>query len=63
MNANSFCLTVTPGHTFLSFQFAVSAVHSFCVTVSGGHTFEIRLSVFTEHKIPLTFGAWFSKLK
>lgn len=62
MNANPFCLTVTPGHTF-RFQFAVSAVHSFCVTVSGGHTFEIRLSVFTEHKIPLTFGAWFSKLK
>lgn len=62
MNANPFCLTVTPGHTF-RFQFAVSAVHSFRVTVSGGHTFEIQLSVFTEHKIPLTFGAWFSKLK
>lgn len=50
MNANPFCLTVPPGHTF-RFQFAVSAVHSFRVTVSGGHTFEIRLSVFTEHKI------------
>lgn len=62
MYANPFCLTVTLGHTF-RFQFAVSTVHSFRVTVSGGHTFEIRLSVLTEHKIPLTFGAWFSKLK
>lgn len=62
MNANPFCLTVTPCHTF-RFKFAVFAVHSFRVTVSGGHTFEIRLSVFNEHKIPLTFGAWFSKLK
>lgn len=62
MNANPFCHTVTPGHTF-RFQLVVSTGHSFRVTVSGRHTFEIRLSVFTEQKIPLAFGAWFNKLK
>ena len=60
MYANPFCLTVTPGHTFGSRLCPMDTVF---VSLCLGDTLEIRLSVFTEHKIPLAFGAWFSKLK
>lgn len=54
MYANSFCPTVTPGHTL-----------EFDPLCSGNTLFEFQSTVSTGHKISssLAFGAWFSKLK